>query len=68
MQETEYEDVKKFLSSKKGPSMLRAEHPHKNSVSSAYWDPSGRRISSTSYDDTLRGKGIYRLRAPETLS
>ena len=26
-----------------------------HSVSSAYWDPSGRRIVSTSYDNRLRG-------------
>ncbi|KAG9001621.1 hypothetical protein FRB93_012047 [Tulasnella sp. JGI-2019a] len=54
MNETEYEEVSKYLTSKRGPGLLRAEHPHNLSVSSAYWDPSGRRIVSTSYDDTLR--------------
>ncbi|KAG8888298.1 hypothetical protein FRB98_008044 [Tulasnella sp. 332] len=54
MNETEYEEISKYLESKRGPGLLRAEHPHKLSVSSAFWDPSGRRIVSTSYDDTLR--------------
>jgi len=34
--------------------LLRAEWAHKKSVSSAYWDPRGRSIVSTSYDDTVR--------------
>jgi len=34
--------------------MLRAEWTHTKSVSSAYWDPRGRSIVSTSYDDTIR--------------
>lgn len=55
MNETDYEELSKYLESKRGPGLLRAEHPHKLSVSSAFWDPSGRRIVSTSYDDTLRG-------------
>ncbi|THH08660.1 hypothetical protein EW146_g8923 [Bondarzewia mesenterica] len=46
--------VAKFLSSKNGKSTLRADWPHGKSVSSAYWDPRGRTVVSTSYDDTLR--------------
>ncbi|KAG8958736.1 hypothetical protein FRC03_008858 [Tulasnella sp. 419] len=51
---TEYEEVDKYLQSKKGPGLLRGTYVHGLSVSSAYWDPSGRRIVSTSYDDKLR--------------
>ncbi|KXN86877.1 hypothetical protein AN958_09472, partial [Leucoagaricus sp. SymC.cos] len=36
------------------PGLLRGEFPHDKSCSSAYWDPRGRQIVSTSYDDTLR--------------
>ncbi|RDB21409.1 DNA damage-binding protein CMR1 [Hypsizygus marmoreus] len=49
-----YETVSKFLETKRGKSCLRAEWRHDKSVSSAYWDPRGRAIVSTSYDDTLR--------------
>jgi len=43
-----------FLSSSNGKTCLRGEWRHNKSVSSAYWDPRGRSIVSTSYDDTLR--------------
>ncbi|KAF8625806.1 hypothetical protein AX15_005193 [Amanita polypyramis BW_CC] len=46
--------VTKYTESKRGKGTLRAEWPHGKSVSSAYWDPRGRQIISTSYDDTLR--------------
>ncbi|PFH54309.1 hypothetical protein AMATHDRAFT_72815 [Amanita thiersii Skay4041] len=48
------EIVADFLQSKQGKSCVRAEWRHDKSVSSAYWDPRGRQIISTSYDDTLR--------------
>ncbi|EPQ58018.1 WD40 repeat-like protein [Gloeophyllum trabeum ATCC 11539] len=48
------EEVEQFLKSKRGKGCLRAEWVHGKSVSSAYWDPRGRSIVSTSYDDTLR--------------
>jgi hypothetical protein len=48
--------VEEFVASKKGKDVLRSEWKHHKSVSAAYWDPHGRRIVSTSYDDTLRGK------------
>ncbi|KAF9464748.1 WD40 repeat-like protein [Collybia nuda] len=46
--------VTAYLQAKPGKSCLRAEWRHDKSVSSAYWDPRGRGIVSTSYDDTLR--------------
>ncbi|TDL24768.1 WD40 repeat-like protein [Rickenella mellea] len=46
--------VEEFKSSKKGSGTLRCQYPHDKSVSSAYWDPRGRNIVSTSYDDNLR--------------
>ncbi|KAJ7235456.1 WD40-repeat-containing domain protein [Mycena haematopus] len=48
------EAVTEFVSSKKGKGCLRGEWRHDKSVSSAYWDPRGRSIVSTSYDDSLR--------------
>lgn len=53
--ETSFEEVNKYLEGKKGRGLLRGEHPSGAAVSSAYWDPSGRRIVSTCYDDHLRG-------------
>ncbi|KAH9079555.1 WD40 repeat-like protein [Lactarius deliciosus] len=46
--------VNEFKASKGGAATLRAEWKHDKSVTSAYWDPRGRSIVSTSYDDTLR--------------
>ncbi|KAJ6630858.1 WD40-repeat-containing domain protein [Mycena sp. CBHHK59/15] len=46
--------VSEFVNSKRGRGCLRGEWRHDKSVSSAYWDPRGRGIVSTSYDDTLR--------------
>ncbi|KAJ7685238.1 WD40-repeat-containing domain protein [Mycena polygramma] len=48
------EVVTDFVNSKRGKGCLRGEWRHDKSVSSAYWDPRGRSIVSTSYDDTLR--------------
>ncbi|EGN95971.1 hypothetical protein SERLA73DRAFT_170411 [Serpula lacrymans var. lacrymans S7.3] len=48
------ETVQEFVESKKGKGCLRGEFSHGKSVSSAYWDPRGRSVVSTSYDDTLR--------------
>ncbi|KAH9981161.1 WD40-repeat-containing domain protein [Lactifluus volemus] len=48
------EDVNKLSQSKDGPATLRGEWQHGKSVTSAYWDPRGRSIVSTSYDDALR--------------
>ncbi|KAJ7046836.1 WD40-repeat-containing domain protein [Mycena alexandri] len=46
--------VTEFVNSKRGKGCLRSEWRHDKSVSSAYWDPRGRGIVSTSYDDSLR--------------
>jgi hypothetical protein len=51
----ELDDVDEFLSSKKGQDTMRGEWRAKRAVSSAYWDPRGRGIVSTSYDDKIRG-------------
>jgi hypothetical protein len=51
----DYEEVTKFLSTKDGKSAFRGEWRHERAVGSAYWDPHGKRIVSTSYDDQLRG-------------
>ena len=52
----EVDIVNDYASDTTGKGLLRAEFPHFKSVSSAYWDPRGRQIVSTSYDDTLRRK------------
>lgn len=49
--------------SKKGKSTLRGEWKHGKSVTAGYWDPHGRRIVSTSYDDTIRSMCIVRYSA-----
>ncbi|KAF8964048.1 WD40-repeat-containing domain protein, partial [Flammula alnicola] len=46
--------VEKYMESEAGKGGLRGEWKHEKSASSAYWDPRGRQIVSTSYDDTLR--------------
>lgn len=51
-----FEQVDKYQSSAKGKGLLRASYQHGKSCSSAYWDPWGRRILTTSYDDRLRGE------------
>lgn len=52
--EIDSEAVEGLLTSRQGKGSLMAEWPHQKSVSSAYWDPSGQRIVSTCYDDTIR--------------
>ncbi|KDR81655.1 hypothetical protein GALMADRAFT_239741 [Galerina marginata CBS 339.88] len=46
--------VNEHIDSKAGNGAFRGEFKHEKSASSAYWDPSGRQIVSTSYDDTIR--------------
>lgn len=53
--------VETYTASKNGKGLLRAEWRHNKSVSSAYWDPRGRSIVSTSYDDTIRCKWPVRF-------
>ncbi|THH05759.1 hypothetical protein EW145_g4564 [Phellinidium pouzarii] len=50
----ELEVVTKYEPLPKGKGLLVAEWPHNKSVSAAYWDPRGRSIVSTCYDDKLR--------------
>ncbi|KAG2111613.1 WD40-repeat-containing domain protein [Suillus discolor] len=46
--------VEDLVYSKKGKGTVRGIFQHGKSVSSAYWDPRGRSIVSTSYDDSIR--------------
>jgi hypothetical protein len=50
------DDVVEFADSKKGKGLLRGMWKHGKSCSSAYWDPWGGRVLTTSYDDHLRGQ------------
>ena len=52
--EVDSEAIDKLLATKRGQSTMRAHWVHGKSVSSAYWDPRGRSIVSTCYDDTIR--------------
>ena len=54
--ELELEDVEKL---KGRTTTLRAEWKHEKSVTAAYWDPRGRSIVSTSYDDVLRSTSSF---------
>ena len=54
----EKEAVDKLLETKRGQTTMRARWLHGKSVSSAYWDPRGRSIVSTCYDDTIRSEYI----------
>lgn len=51
-----YDRVQSYMDGKSGKGLLRASYQHGKSCSAAYWDPFGRRILTTSYDDKLRGK------------
>lgn len=53
------EKVNSYLSSSKGKGLLRASYQHGKSCSAAYWDPWGRRILTTSYDDNLRSMSLF---------
>lgn len=58
--ECSYETLQAAQTSKKkgaARGILRAQSLHGKSCSSAYWDPWGQRILTTSYDDRLRSKG-----------
>jgi len=57
--ELELEDVEKLDKTKGGTTTLRAECKHEKSVTAAYWDPRGRSIVSTSYDDVLRSTSLF---------
>ncbi|KAF5377080.1 hypothetical protein D9757_007732 [Collybiopsis confluens] len=52
--EFDSEVVNQYRESEGSTGLLRGEWRHEKSVSSAYWDPRGRSIVSTSYDDSIR--------------
>lgn len=37
------------------------QHEHEKACSSAYFDPTGTRLASTSYDDSIRGKCPFKV-------
>lgn len=53
--ETPWSAIDKHMAGK-GRDLLRASFQHGKSCSAAYWDPWGKRVLTTSYDDRLRGK------------
>jgi hypothetical protein len=52
--ELDLQDVEKLDKPKGGRATLRADCKHDNAVTSADWDPRGRSIASTCYDDAVR--------------
>src|SRR6266705_134962 len=52
--ELELQDVAQFDKPKGGRATLRADCKHDKAVTSASWDPRGRSVVSTCYDDALR--------------
>jgi hypothetical protein len=52
------ERIESYMQGSKGKGLLRASYEHGKSCSAAYWDPTGRRILTTSYDDKLRSRPI----------
>jgi len=52
--EYDYDTVTNFNKSKKGLGLLRGEWSFDKSCISAYWDPRGGQIVSTSHDNTVR--------------
>jgi hypothetical protein len=67
------EKVANYQASSKGKGLLRAAYQHGKSCSAAYWDPWGRRILTTSYDDKLRSissfysiQGLMNSMVPKT--
>jgi len=53
--------IEKHFESQNGKGGLRGEFKHDKSASSSYWDPRGRQIVSTSYDDRIR---IWNIDSP----
>lgn len=50
-----------------GKALHRAAWQHGKSCSAAYWDPWGRRVLTTSYDDKLRGMSLLEMITPTRL-
>lgn len=57
----ESERTLSYMESAKGKGLLRGSWLHGKSCSAAYWDPWGRRVLTTSYDDKLRGESFQYL-------
>ena len=55
----EYDKIGQHMGTARGKGLLRANYQHGKSCSAAYWDPWGRRVLTTSYDDKLRGTILY---------
>lgn len=49
----DHETIQTFMGSTQGRGLMRAEFQHGKSATSAQWDPRGRSIVSTSYDDSV---------------
>jgi hypothetical protein len=49
------EHVYPAMQKKKHAGLLRTESPHEKSCSAAFWDPTGRKVLTTCYDDRIRG-------------
>ncbi|KAG2084950.1 hypothetical protein BD769DRAFT_1681892 [Suillus cothurnatus] len=60
--------VEDLVHSKKGKGTVHGIFQHGKSVSSAYWDPRGRSIISTSYDDSIRLRFITLISPPSHLA
>ncbi|KAI0341807.1 WD40 repeat-like protein [Trametopsis cervina] len=52
--EIHFDEIEESMKAKSNAGLMRAEWRHGQSASSAYWDSHGRRIVSTSYDNTIR--------------
>lgn len=51
-----YDRMEAYMATPKGKGLQRAAFAHGKSCSAAYWDPWGRRVLTTSYDDKLRSE------------
>ncbi|KAJ9128273.1 hypothetical protein QFC24_000566 [Naganishia onofrii] len=62
------EDAFPAMNTKKHAGLLRAESAHEKSCSAAYWDPAGRRVLTTCYDDRIRvydaNPSLFKVDAP----
>lgn len=57
--EVNFEQISEHIESKAGKSLMRGEWRHGQSVTAGYWDPSGRRIVSTSYDNSIKSASSF---------
>jgi WD repeat-containing protein 76 len=52
----DWASVSGYIGTDKGANALRAEWNHDKSATAATWDPRGKRLVSTSYDDNVRSE------------